>query len=100
MDHSLGNTLIKKVGGKYEFFLVDLNRMKFHSMSFKERMKNFAKLSPKNLMLDIMSEEYAKHYQVKTMEEIVNTMYFYSLKFSKYYVKLEDFKKKYYFWRK
>lgn len=100
LDHSPGNTLIKKVGDNYEFYLVDLNRMKFHTMSFEERMKNFAKLSPKDVMLDIMSDEYAKLYPSKTKEEISKTMYFYSLKFSTYYVRQEAFKKKYYFWRK
>tara|TARA_R110002096_G_scaffold106741_5_gene234477 strand:- start:4815 stop:5579 length:765 start_codon:yes stop_codon:yes gene_type:complete len=100
LDHSPGNTLIKKVGNNYEFYLVDLNRMKFHAMTFEERMKNFAKLSPKDLMLDIMSDEYSKLYSGKTKEEISKTMYHYSLKFSTYYIRQEAFKKKYYFWRK
>jgi hypothetical protein len=100
LDHSPGNTLIKKNGNEYEFYLVDLNRMKFQSMNFEDRMKNFAKLSPKDLMLDIMCDEYAKLYPSKTKEEITKTMYFYSHKFSTYYVKQEAFKKKYYFWRK
>jgi tRNA A-37 threonylcarbamoyl transferase component Bud32 len=102
LDHSPGNTLIKKNNnsGEYDFYLVDLNRMKFHSMDFEERMKNFAKLSPKDVMLDIMSDEYAKLYPYKTKEEITKVMYFYSNKFSTYYVRQEQFKKKYYFWRK
>ena len=100
LDHSPGNTLIKKVGDNYEFYLVDLNRMKFQTMSFEERMKNFAKLSPKDVMLDIMCDEYAKLYPSKSKEEITKTMYFYSHKFSTYYVRQEAFKRKYYFWRK
>jgi len=100
LDHSPGNTLIKKVGNGYEFYLVDLNRMKFQNMNFEERMKNFAKLSPKDVMLDVMSDEYAKLYPSKTKEEITKTMYFFSLKFSTYYIRQEAFKKKYYFWRK
>src|SRR6478609_10094494 len=61
-DHSPGNTLIKKVSeGKYEFFLVDLNRMEFHqSMSFELRMKNLSRLTPKKEMIAVMSNEYAK----------------------------------------
>jgi hypothetical protein len=61
-DHSPGNTLIKKAGdGKYEFFLVDLNRMDFHkTMSLELRMKNLSRLTPKREMLIIMSNEYAK----------------------------------------
>jgi len=62
LDHSPGNTLIKKGNdGKYNFFLVDLNRMSFHkSMSFKVRMKNLCRLTPKKEMITIMSNEYAK----------------------------------------
>jgi hypothetical protein len=102
LDHSPGNTLIKKneKTNEYEFYLVDLNRMKFKSLNFEERMKNFAKLSPKDIMLEIMSDEYAKLYTLKTKDDITNMMYHYSHKFSTYYVRQEQFKKKYYFWRK
>ena len=60
-DHSPGNTLIKKGNnGKYDFFLVDLNRMDFHeSMSFEKRMKNLCRLTPHKEMVAIMSNEYA-----------------------------------------
>ena len=44
----------------YKFFLVDLNRMKFKSLSFQERMKNFARLTPLKAMVEVMSDEYAK----------------------------------------
>lgn len=62
LDHSPGNTLIKKsTAGNYEFFLVDLNRMQFHqSMSFDIRMKNLCRLTPSKEMVAIMSNEYAK----------------------------------------
>lgn len=60
LDHSPGNTLIKKVDGEYEFYLVDLNRMSFESMSFEKRIKNFAKLSTCKHMIAVMSDEYAK----------------------------------------
>ena len=60
LDHSPGNTLIKKVNGAYEFYLVDLNRMSFGSMSFEKRIKNFAKLSTSKHMIAVMSDEYAK----------------------------------------
>jgi hypothetical protein len=60
LDHSPGNTLIKKVNGSYEFYLVDLNRMNFESMSFEKRIKNFAKLSTCKHMITVMSNEYAK----------------------------------------
>ena len=49
LDNSPGNTLIKKTANdKYQFYLVDLNRMQFHkSMSFELRMKNMQRLTPK-----------------------------------------------------
>lgn len=99
LDHSPGNTLIKKTNEGYEFYLVDLNRMKFQKMDFQARMKNFAKLSPKDDMLDIMCDEYAKLYPLKSKNKILDMMYYYSNKFSTYYNKQEKFKKRYYFWR-
>jgi len=100
LDHSPGNTLIRKVNGEYEFYLVDLNRMEFQDMSFDARMKNFAKLSPKDKMLEVMSDEYAKLYTKKNKAEITEVMYAHSKEFSGRYQKQEKFKAKYYFWRK
>ena len=62
LDHSPGNTLIhKNADGSYSFFLVDLNRMKFHeTIDFKTRMKNLSKITHKKDMIAVMSNEYAK----------------------------------------
>lgn len=65
LDHSPGNTLIKKrEGGLYDFYLVDLNRMKFHTepMDFETRIANMRRLTPLENMALIMSDEYAKLY--------------------------------------
>jgi len=72
LDHSPGNTLIKEVGeNKYEFYLVDLNRMNFHDlMSFDQRMKNFSRLTPQKEMVEIMAKEYAKLYHSQEQETI------------------------------
>ncbi|NNC69601.1 MAG: Kdo domain containing protein [Flavobacteriaceae bacterium] len=59
-DHSPGNTLIKKNGDDYDFYLVDLNRMKFFDLDFNARIANFSRLTPKKEMVAIMSDEYAK----------------------------------------
>lgn len=77
LDHSPGNTLIKKVAeGQYEFFLVDLNRMNFHNaMTFEMRMKNLSRLTPKKDMVAVMSNEYAKWYKVKPEAEIFERMW-------------------------
>jgi len=62
LDHSPGNTLIKdNKDGTYSFYLVDLNRMKFHDkMDLDCRMNNLSHLTPKKEMIVIMSDEYAK----------------------------------------
>ncbi|WP_320814030.1 Kdo domain containing protein [Flavobacterium sp.] len=62
LDHSPGNTLIKDNGNSlYSFYLVDLNRMKFHDkMDLSCRMNNLSHLTPKKDMIEIMSDEYAK----------------------------------------
>lgn len=60
LDHSPGNTLIKKSREGYEFYLVDLNRMKFVSMDFETRIKNFSKLTIHKSMVQTMSDEYAQ----------------------------------------
>ncbi|MCI9844932.1 Kdo domain containing protein [Flavobacterium pectinovorum] len=64
LDHTPGNTLIKKnPAGSYSFFLVDLNRMKFHKeMSLNQRILNFSKLTPNRKIVEVMSDEYAKLY--------------------------------------
>ena len=100
LDHSPGNTLIKKVAdGSYIFYLVDLNRMNFHPvMDFDLRMKNFNRLTPKTDMLSIMSEEYAKLYNRK-YEDVFNKMCFYTNDFQlKFHRKIAR-KKKLLFWR-
>jgi len=100
LDHSPGNTLIVKKENEYSFYLIDLNRMEFQNMSFRERMNNFAKLSPKDHMLEVMADEYAQLFPKKSKEETLKTMSYFSENFSSRYNKREQFKKKYYFWRK
>ncbi|WP_396600450.1 lipopolysaccharide kinase InaA family protein [Algibacter sp. R77976] len=61
LDHSPGNTLIKKQDDNtYKFYLVDLNRMIFGTLDFETRIKNFARLSKHKSMVEVMSDEYAK----------------------------------------
>ncbi len=60
LDHSPGNTLIKKKGeNRYAFYLVDLNRMRMNvRMDEEKRIRNFARLSATEDMIRIMSDEY------------------------------------------
>jgi Lipopolysaccharide kinase (Kdo/WaaP) family len=83
LDHTPGNTLIKKVGHeRYEFFLVDLNRMNFHShMSFTQRVVNMAKLTPEMRLVEVMCDEYAKLYG-KPYDEVLSLMVKYTQYFS------------------
>jgi hypothetical protein len=61
LDHSPGNTLIvDKRDGKYDFYLIDLNRMKFEDMSIDARMDNFKKLWPSRTMVRIIAAKYAE----------------------------------------
>ncbi|MFE3870364.1 lipopolysaccharide kinase InaA family protein [Flavobacterium sp. ZS1P70] len=100
LDHSPGNTLIKKeANNAYSFYLVDLNRMNFHDMmDFDSRMKNFHRLTPKIEMQAVMSEEYAKLYN-KKYEEVFAKMCFYTNDFQMKFHRKIARKKKLLFWR-
>lgn len=61
LDHSPGNTLIiKKKPGLYEFYLIDLNRMKFEKLSLEQRMDNFKKLWMSKHMITVVAKKYAE----------------------------------------
>ena len=100
LDHSPGNTLIKKVSEKqYEFFLVDLNRMNFHAeMDINMRMKNLSRLTPKKEMIEVMSDEYAKLYN-KPVKEVFDKMWHYTCEFQEKYQRKRRLKAKYFFWK-
>ena len=99
LDHSPGNTLIKKVGNDYEFSLVDLNRMEFKPLDFETRIKNFSKLTVHKFMIEIMSDEYAK-CSGEDVEKIFNLMWQYTNEFQDKYKKKRRLKNKLKFWKK
>lgn len=101
LDHSPGNTLIKKnAEGNYDFYLVDLNRMNFHvSMDFDSRMKNLSHLTPKKEMIAVMSNEYSKVYPAQSEAEIFEKMWFYTNDFQERFAKKRRLKKKLKFWK-
>ena len=101
LDHSPGNTLIKKnTKGSYDFFLVDLNRMDFHdSMDFDSRMKNLSHLTPKKEMIAVMSNEYSKLYPAQTEAKIFEKMWFFTNDFQDRFAKKRRLKKKLKFWK-
>ena len=77
LDHSGGNTLIVKNNDGYNFYLVDLNRMKFEPLSFDQRMENFSRISPKKEMVEIMSKEYASLIN-QPFEKVFEKMWHYT----------------------
>ncbi len=63
IDNTPGNTLICRQDGRYRFFLVDLNRMKFHpSMDRKMRLLNLAKITRDPSLVKIIATQYASLY--------------------------------------
>lgn len=101
LDHSPGNTLIKNEGnGAYSFYLVDLNRMKFHTeLDFHTRMKNLSKITPKEDMVKIMSNEYAK---ISGLDEniVFSSMWQLTQDFQFRFYRKKRLKKKLKFWKK
>jgi len=65
LDHSPGNTLIKiSENNTYDFYLIDLNRMRFETMSLKKRMHNFRRMWLSKKMVRIMATQYAILYNI------------------------------------
>lgn len=100
LDHSPGNTLIKKTADtQYNFYLVDLNRMNFHdTMDFDSRMKNLSRLTPKKEMIAVMSDEYAKYY-AQTSSVIFEKMWQATTEFQEKFAKKQRLKKQLKFWK-
>ena len=100
LDHSPGNTLIKKVSEKqYEFFLVDLNRMNFHqTMTFEMRMKNLCRLTPHKEMIMIMANEYAKLSGISE-EKIFDAILKLTIDFQEKFYRKKRLKKRFMFWK-
>ena len=96
-DHSPGNTLIKKgKNNHYDFYLVDLNRMNFHEqMPFELRMKNLCRLTPKEEMVRVMANEYAKQSGENEIE-IFETLWKYTSEFQEKFHRKKALKKKYF----
>ena len=93
LDHSPGNTLIKKVGGDYKFSLVDLNRMKFYDIPYEDRLKNFERLSPKKEMYEVMGAEYALLSE-QDPQTTIETMWKYTQQFQEAFHRKKRMKKK------
>jgi len=98
LDHSPGNTLIKIEEDSLNFFLVDLNRMKFGTLDFNTRIKNFERLTVHKSMVEIMSSEYAKCIN-EPYEKVFELMWYYTNRFQSKYHRRRRLKKKLKFWK-
>ncbi len=58
-DYSYGNILIKKVGGHYQFRIIDVNRMQFKELDLNDRLENFSRLSADDEAMKIIISRYA-----------------------------------------
>ncbi|MBL0685016.1 Kdo domain containing protein [Aquimarina mytili] len=99
LDHSPGNTLIKREGKEYRFYLVDLNRMQFGKMDFDTRIKNFVKLTIHESMIKVMSNEYAK-CTGEDEKMIFDLMWKYTREFQYRFYRKIRIKKRIFFWKK
>lgn len=97
LDHSPGNTLIKRNDNDYDFYLVDLNRMNFGTLDFETRIKNFSRLTIHKSMVEIMSDEYAK-CTGEDYNTIFNLMWKETEDFQEKFHKKKRLKKRLKFW--
>lgn len=61
IDYSPGNILVKKEQERYNFKIVDVNRMRFCSLSIQQRAQNLSRLTTENKDLKIIANAYEKH---------------------------------------
>jgi len=64
LDHSPGNTLIKLKNNKIEFYLVDVNRLKFIKMKKYNRLANFSRISKNKNIIKLIAKEYSNLYKL------------------------------------
>lgn len=99
-DHSPGNTLIKKsASGKYEFYLVDLNRMEFRELTLDERIQNFSRLTPRRDMVEIMAKTYAELGGYNP-DMVFEKMWAETRKFQEKFHRKRRMKRNVFFWKK
>ncbi len=71
LDYGIGNIAVKNSDSGHEFFLFDLNRMKFGKVSIKEGLGNFSRMSTQKEKLVFFSNEYSilRNIDTKYAEE-------------------------------
>ncbi|QHI38975.1 hypothetical protein IMCC3317_43750 [Kordia antarctica] len=94
LDHSPGNTLVVKRDNNYDFYLIDLNRMKFESMNLDKRMENLKRLWLSKQMVHIISKRYSELAN-KQLYEVQDVLLKHSTKFKRKINRKKYLKKKY-----
>ncbi len=90
LDYSPGNILIKKMNDvKYEFKIIDVNRMRFKKFTKEECLENFSKLWTYDDDLKTIITEYAKLIDMNSLKA-----YDIVLEASQKHKNKKDFKKK------
>ena len=71
LDYSPGNILYDRVNGKWQFNLVDINRMHFGKVTAQQGCRNFCRLWGKTDFFDVLSLAYAqeRHIDAKQCRE-------------------------------
>ncbi len=59
IDYSPGNILVKEINGKYQFYIIDVNRMKFIDFDIDLRMKSMSKLTSNVHDNNLLMQYYA-----------------------------------------
>ncbi|MDR3652944.1 MAG: lipopolysaccharide kinase InaA family protein [Paludibacter sp.] len=81
LDMSPGNILYKKIGNKYNFTLIDINRMKFlPAVDNEQRYKSFKRLSQNEAVLTKIAKTYATASNLNE-DETIDKINRYSLDF-------------------
>lgn len=82
LDYSPGNILFSETDGKYEFSLVDINRMKFCSVDLKTGCENFCRLFEYDEASVLIAKEYAKARNLD-QQACAETILYYKHRFEK-----------------
>ncbi|MCK5294596.1 MAG: hypothetical protein KAJ49_08095 [Arcobacteraceae bacterium] len=68
IDYSPGNILIKKIDGEYQFYIIDVNRMKFLEFDLDLRMKSISKLTSNNIDNEFIAKYYSQIANLNSSE--------------------------------
>lgn len=85
IDYSPGNILIKKINEKYEFYIIDVNRMKFLDFDIDLRMKSMSKLTNNKQDNDFMAKLYSNISGIE--QNIIKNKFDYYLKEEENYLR-------------